>query len=271
MPELPEVETVVRGLAAHIIGSRIAGIELKRKDLRIPFPKDFAKSVAGVRITAISRRAKYLIFTLDNKMSIIAHMGMSGSFSVSKPRKAITHDHVIFTLDDGRTLIYNDPRRFGVMTLCKTAELEKHPLLVVLGPEPFSKEFNASYLQAQLARRKGAIKPVLMDQKLVVGVGNIYASEALFLAGIDPCKPASAAVSKASLLIKCIRKVLADAIESGGSTLRNFANASGEAGYFQHKFNVYDREGEPCFICGKEIIAIRQAGRSTFYCKHCQR
>ncbi len=271
MPELPEVETVVRGLAASITGSRIAGVQLRRKDLRIPFPKDFAKIITGARIMQLSRRAKYLIFTLDNKTSIIAHLGMSGSFSVSAPRKPKTHDHVIFTLDDGRTVIYNDPRRFGVMTLCKSDELENHPLLRSLGPEPFSKEFNAAYLKAALQARKGAVKPVLMDQKLVVGVGNIYASEALFLSGINPCEPAPEAAPKAALLIKSIRKVLADAIESGGSTLRDFANASGEAGYFQHHFNVYDREGESCFKCGKEIIATRQAGRSTFYCKHCQR
>ena len=270
MPELPEVETVMRGLAASVTGRRIASVQLGRKDLRIPFPKDFANIIRGARIAQLSRRAKYLIFTLDNGMSIIAHLGMSGSFSVSAPRKPKAHDHVIITLDDGRTVIYNDPRRFGVMTLCKTTALEKHALLSSLGPEPFSKAFNANYLASQLVRRTGAIKPVLMDQKLVVGVGNIYASEALFLAGIDPRKPAARAAPKATLLITCIRKVLADAIESGGSTLRDFANASGEAGYFQHKFNVYGREGEPCFACQSPIRILRQAGRSSFCCPRCQ-
>lgn len=273
MPELPEVETVVRGLAASITGSEIASVLLRRKDLRTPFPKDFARIVEGSSITQIIRRAKYLIFTLDNGHSILAHLGMSGRFSVLEkmPKKYETHDHVVFTLADKRVLIYNDPRRFGVMTLTKTKDIAHHALLENLGCEPFSDAFTAATLKAQLLKRKGPIKPVLMDQKLVVGVGNIYASEALFLASIDPRKPASAMASKASLIIKSIRKVLADAIESGGSSLRDFVHISGEAGYFQHRFNVYERNGEPCFKCKTPIAAIRQAGRSTFYCPKCQR
>jgi len=273
MPELPEVETVVRGLAASITGSKIAGVLLRRKDLRTSFPKDFARIVQGARITQVARRAKYLIFTLDNGHSILAHLGMSGRFSVlpKLPPKYETHDHVVFTLADKRVLIYNDPRRFGVMTHTKTDSIMQHALLKNLGCEPFSDEFTASALKAQLLRRKGPVKPVLMDQKLVVGVGNIYASEALFLAGIDPQKPASAIASKAPLIIKSIRKVLADAIESGGSSLRDFVHISGEAGYFQHRFNVYERAGEPCLSCKTPIETIRQAGRSTFYCRRCQK
>lgn len=270
MPELPEVETVVRGLAAHITGSRITGVQLRRRDLRVPFPPDFAKKTAGARIMRVSRRAKYLILTLDNNRSILAHLGMSGSFSVFSAHCLKPHDHVIFTLEDGRALIYNDPRRFGVMLLCKTPEIHQHPLLRSLGPEPLSKAFNASYLKNMLMARKGEIKPILMDQKMVVGVGNIYASEALFLAGIDPQKSAPEAASNAVLLVQSIRKVLRDAITSGGSTLRNFTDISGETGYFQHHFNVYNRDGKPCFTCGIPIQSFRQAGRTTFYCKQCQ-
>lgn len=270
MPELPEVETVVRGLAGSITGRRITKVELKRKDLRFPFSKDFAQQVTGAQIEQITRRAKYLLFRLDNGRTLLAHLGMSGSFSVSVPRAAKTHDHVIFTLDDKRVLIYNDPRRFGIMDIVKTSELAKHELLYHLGPEPFSEGFNASYLKQALQSRTGAIKPVLMDQKLVVGVGNIYASEALFLAKIDPQKSAPKVAPKAALLVKSIRKVLKDAIESGGSSLRDFVHISGDSGYFQHKFNVYDREGEPCFACKTPIQSIRQAGRATFYCPKCQ-
>ena len=272
MPELPEVETVVRGLSASITGQRVVRVTLNRADLRFPFPVDFAKNLAGCRIEAITRRAKYLLFALDNGHTMIAHLGMSGGFSVvdtlSKPPKK--HDHVVFSLGDGRTLIYNDPRRFGIMDMASSDALAQHELLYHLGPEPFSKAFSVAYLRAKLLRRNGPVKPVLMDQQLVVGVGNIYASEALFLAGIDPRKPASSVADKASLIIKSIRKVLRDAIESGGSSLRDFVNISGDAGYFQHRFNVYERAGDLCFSCGSTIASMRQAGRSTFFCPACQ-
>ncbi len=272
MPELPEVETVVRGLAGSIVGSRIVRVTLNRSDLRFPFPAGFAKRLSGAKIMQVTRRAKYLLFVLDSGDTLIAHLGMSGSFSVlpAIPKKIGKHDHVVMTLNDGRVLIYNDPRRFGIMDVEKSNNINAHPLLSHLGPEPFSKEFNASYLKAQLARRHGAIKPVLMDQKLVVGVGNIYASEVLFLAGVDPRKPAREAALRASALVKSIRSVLSSAIESGGSSLRDFVHISGETGYFQHQFNVYEREGEPCFYCHKPLRGIRQAGRSTFYCSACQ-
>lgn len=273
MPELPEVETVVRGLQQSVAGSSIARVELRRRDLRTPFPKDFAKQVEGAAITAVTRRAKYLVFTLSNQRSILAHLGMSGRFSVvaARPKKFAAHDHVVISLGDGRTLIYNDARRFGVMDVVKTSDLKMHELLYHLGPEPLEEEFNAKYLKEKLQKRKGPIKPVLMDQELVVGVGNIYASEALFLAKIHPETPAHKASARAGDLVKSIRKVLASAIDSGGSSLRDFLHISGEAGYFQHRFNVYERRGEPCFRCGEPIRMTRQAGRSTFFCAACQR
>lgn len=272
MPELPEVETVCRGLAQAITGARIESVKLRRKDLRIPFPANFAKALAGRTITHISRRAKYLLFTLDNNSTILAHLGMSGHFRVEAPtpQKFGIHDHVVITFDDGRVMIYHDPRRFGLMTLMKNSEMETHPLLSHLGPEPLSNHFSAAYLAEQLRKRKAPIKPVLMDQELVVGVGNIYASEALFLAGINPTKPAHLAAKHSDDLVTAIRQVLSAAIDSGGSSLRDFLHVSGETGYFQHHFNVYGRKGEPCFSCKTPLKAIQQTGRSTFYCPKCQ-
>jgi formamidopyrimidine-DNA glycosylase len=272
MPELPEVETVCRGLSALITGATIKDVTLYRKDLRIPFPKDLSKKLAGRTIKNISRRAKYLLFTLDDESVILAHLGMSGNFSVEKctPKQLKKHDHLILTLTDKRVVIYNDPRRFGLITWAAAKDIANHPLLAHLGPEPFSKDFSAKYLKAALLSRKAPIKPALMDQELVVGVGNIYASEALFLAGINPEKPAHLAAKKADILVKVIQQVLGAAIESGGSSLRDFLQVSGETGYFQHTFQVYERAGEPCFSCHSPIQATRQAGRSTFYCKRCQ-
>ena len=273
MPELPEVETVCRGLQLALAGARIELVMLRRGDLRTPFADDFMQNLTGRRIESVQRRAKYLLFTLSGGATLIAHLGMSGRFSVEKklPKSFKTHDHVVWILEDGRGVIYNDPRRFGLMEIAKTKSLSEHPLLAHLGPEPFSKDFSASYLKAALLKRKGPIKPVLMDQSLVVGVGNIYASEALFLAGIHPETPAFKAAPKAALIVKSIRKVLEAAIASGGSSLRDFLHVSGEAGYFQHQFNVYERGSEPCFACQTPLLAIRQAGRSSFYCPSCQR
>lgn len=271
MPELPEVETVRRGLESALTGASIHKVLMRRRDLRMPFPKDFAEMLRGRHIKAVERRAKYLLFRLDSGDVIIAHLGMTGRFSVGRPPKKYTaHDHVIFHLRDGRCAIYNDTRRFGLMALAKSEDLGAHPLLRHLGPEPLNKAFSPSYLEGALAGRKGSIKPVLMDQKLVVGVGNIYASEALFLAGIDPRKPAYKVQKKSPEIIRSIRTVLRAAIASGGSSLRDFLHVSGEAGYFQHRFKVYDRNGEPCVECGAPIQSIRQAGRTTFFCQRCQ-
>jgi len=288
MPELPEVETVRCGLDAALTNATIHKITLRRKNLRIPFPENFARILTGRTILQVRRRAKYLLFTLDSDDILIAHLGMTGRFSVCHPaliagspslrempqhvrHDSNLHDHVLIELKDGRTAVYNDARRFGLMTLAKKNTLAKHPLLCDLGPEPLDKDFSAGYLKRELMKRSGPVKSVVMDQKLVVGVGNIYASEALFLAGIDPRKPAKKAADKADGLHAAIRKVLNDAIASGGSSLRDFLHVSGESGYFQHRFNVYDRKGNPCFSCQTPIRSTRLAGRSTFFCEHCQR
>lgn len=273
MPELPEVETVRRGLEGALIGATIKKVKLHRGNLRTPFPKNFEKVLAGRKISAISRRAKYLLFYFDNDVLLIAHLGMTGKFSVlkNKDNKLSAHDHVVFDLDDGRHLIYNDTRRFGLMELCKKSELATHKLLINLAPEPLEDEFTAKYLEKALSKRKTPIKPTIMDQKIVVGVGNIYANEALFMAGISPLKPANELGKKIPLLIICIRNVLNDAIKAGGSTISDFAHVSGESGYFQHNFHVYGREGKPCNKCKNSILMIRQAGRATFYCPKCQK
>lgn len=273
MPELPEVETVRTGLEGALKGAVIRKVTLRRKDLRIPFPAGLAKALAGRRIESIARRAKYLLFRFDSDDVLVVHLGMSGRFSVEAkmPGTFGAHDHVVIELEDGRVAIFNDARRFGLVTLVKEAELETHPLFAHLGPEPFSKDFSAAYLKKALATRKGPIKPVLMDQTLVVGVGNIYASEALFLVGLDPRTPARDAAGKAAALIKAIRQVLGDAIASGGSSLRDFVHITGDTGYFQHKFNVYGYKEKPCHACATPIQSLRQAGRTTFFCPNCQK
>ena len=273
MPELPEVETVKRGLETALTQAVISGVTLKRSNLRTPFPKDFAKKLSGRKITAIKRRAKYLLFYFDNDLVLIAHLGMTGRFSVHKSdnNELSTHDHVIFDFTDGRQLIYNDPRRFGLMELCSRHELEQHKLFAHLAPEPLEEKFTPAYLQKSLSKRESPIKPTIMDQKIVVGVGNIYANEALFMAGISPLKPANAISKKIPELISCIHNVLNDAIKAGGSTLKDFAHVSGESGYFQHSFHVYGKGGKACSKCESAIISIRQAGRATFYCPKCQK
>jgi formamidopyrimidine-DNA glycosylase len=273
MPELPEVETVRSGLEQALKGATINKVTLRRRDLRIPFPADISEKLEGRRIKAIRRRAKYLLFDFDSDDVLIAHLGMTGRFSVeaNSPKRFSKHDHCVFELSDGRVAIYNDARRFGLITLCKRNETATNPLFAALGPEPLEEGFSTAYLKSVLARRKAPIKTVLMDQAVVVGVGNIYASEALFLSGVDPRKPAADAAEKAKQIVVSIRKVLNDALASGGSSLKDFLHVSGESGYFQHQFNVYGRNGKPCVSCHKPVSMIRQAGRSTFFCKHCQK
>lgn len=273
MPELPEVETVRRGLDNALRGAVIKNVQLRRKDLRSAFPKGFASALTGRTIRSVERRAKYLLFRLDSEAVVIAHLGMTGRFLISftKPKSFSAHDHLVIRLADGRTLIFNDARRFGLMTLASAAQIKKHPLLVRLGPEPFSHEFSSVYLKDKLSTRHSAIKPALMDQQLVVGVGNIYASEALFQAGISPKRRASHVAPKAARLVKAIHKVLQAAIASGGSSLRDFVSVSGEEGYFQHTFYVYGRAGKPCLKCHTPIRTLRQSGRSTFFCPKCQK
>lgn len=271
MPELPEVETVCRGLNQALKGAFINNVTLRRADLRIPFPKDLAGKLKGTKITGITRRAKYLLWQLDSGDVLLAHLGMSGCFIVDDGDEKIQkHDHLIITLKDGRRVVYRDPRRFGVITLVPENALAEHVLLAHLGPEPLENAFSPAYLRSALAARTGSIKAALMDQELVVGVGNIYASEALFMTGIHPLTKARDAAPAADKLVLAIRKVLKAAIASGGSSLKDFVHISGDAGYFQHHFAVYDREGEPCGECKKPIENIRIAGRSSYFCPKCQ-
>ncbi|HVI51031.1 MAG TPA: bifunctional DNA-formamidopyrimidine glycosylase/DNA-(apurinic or apyrimidinic site) lyase [Candidatus Sulfotelmatobacter sp.] len=276
MPELPEVETVCRGLAVALEGRRLIRVEVRRPNLRLPFPPDFAERLRGRVVTRISRRAKYMCWHLDDGWVVICHLGMSGRMIVSKddgsaPEK---HDHVILATDRGDKVSFNDARRFGLMDMSTEEGLASHKLLAGLGPEPLSDAFTPKILKTGLAGRSSPIKPVLLDQTLVVGIGNIYASESLFRAGIAPTRPAGSLTAKeCAKLTAAIKDVLTEAIAAGGSSLKDHRQPSGELGYFQHAFAVYDREGQPCpgCDCARGIRRIAQAGRSTYYCDKRQR
>lgn len=272
MPELPEVETVCRGLSPAMLGVRIRHVTLNRPDLRIPFPTAFAESITGACITGLTRRAKYLLFTLDNEQVVLAHLGMSGKMVIQTPDsyQPGRHDHVVWELDNGLLFIFSDPRRFGLMTLMQADQAENHPLLAHLGPEPLGNQFSAAYLTERLKGKKTAIKQAIMDQQLVVGVGNIYASEALFISRISPFMPAGQAVLQADKLVLAIQSVLRAAIVSGGSTLRDYVRSDGDIGYFQHHFQVYGRDGERCLHCESPVSRAVQGGRATFFCHKCQ-
>lgn len=272
MPELPEVETVRAGLEQHVRGACITSVKVYRRDLRLPVTKGLEKTIRSLRMTRIERRAKYLLIHLEQGWVLVVHLGMSGRLIVRPSGRFAhqTHDHLLFTLTGGQEMVFNDPRRFGLVVLIKEQTLPQHPLFRALGPEPLSEAFSSAYLAEALASRSAPIKTALMDQALVVGVGNIYASEALFRVGIHPQTPAKDCVAKASSLVQAIRDVLTAAIASGGSTLRNYAKASGESGYFQHAFKVYGREGEACLLCKDNVLRITQAGRSSFFCPTCQ-
>lgn len=272
MPELPEVETTRRGLLSAVKGRHIESVELRRADLRMPFPRRLAAKLAGATILDVRRRAKYLLLDLSTRDILLVHLGMSGSFSVlhSDEHTPRTHDHELFELDNGTRMVFHDPRRFGVIDLLpKTAETT-HKLLAHLGPEPLSDAFSETYLKTALSKRSGPIKTALMDQKLVVGVGNIYASESLFKARIHPAEIAAKSAKKAAAIIPSVRTTLEAAIASGGSTLRDYVGANGSGGYFQHEFLVYERDGKPCFVCGTTIQHLVQAGRSSYFCPRCQ-
>jgi len=289
MPELPEVETVRAGLAPYVEGAQILKVTLNRKDLRFPFPDGFAAALQGQTILRAARRAKYLLFPLSGGSTLLSHLGMTGSyrfveFSYKDPSRYYEppagekHDHVAFHLrhpSQGELhLIYADARRFGFMELFEREE--DNPYLKGLGPEPLSNAFNAGQLAARLAGRKAPIKASLLDQRVVAGVGNIYASEALHRAHIRPDCPSGALVDGSSRLddlVFGVRTVLTEAVEAGGSTLKDFRNAEGGSGYFQHRFSVYDREGEPCPtpLCSGTIARIVQSGRSSFFCPVCQK
>ena len=278
MPELPEVETVCRGLADALIGDQFTTVTLRRENLRFPFSEGFAAAMTGQKIEAIRRRAKYILMLLEGGTVMIGHLGMSGSFRIERnPDPASPfdkHDHIIFETANGLRVRYHDPRRFGFMLLTTSDMLETHPQLSGIGPEPLGNEFSGPVLADRLKGRKTPIKIALLDQKIVAGVGNIYACEALYRSGISPKRLAENVTGRrADTLAAAIRAVLEEAIESGGSTLRNYSHTDGELGYFQHRFLVYDKEDTPCSKaeCPGIIKRITQSGRSTFYCPKCQR
>jgi formamidopyrimidine-DNA glycosylase len=297
MPELPEVETVRRGLQPVMEGAKILQAEARRKDLRFPFQKDFVARLTGQTVTGLGRRAKYLLADLSSGDVLLMHLGMSGSFRVQKlgeahvqgevqgefhhPRgKNGAHDHVVFHMSSGADIVFNDPRRFGYMKIIARGALGAEPLLRGLGPEPLGNAFDARMLAKSVVGKKTALKAALLDQRVVAGLGNIYVCEALYRAHLSPRRQASTLATRkgeptdhARHLVDAIHAVLNEAIKAGGSSLRDHRQANGELGYFQHSFRVYDREGEPCGTpgCGGVVRRFTQNGRSTFWCPKCQK
>ena len=293
MPELPEVETVRRGLAPVMEGARIVRVEVRRPDLRWPLPRDFVQRLEGETVTGIGRRAKYLTADLASGDVLLMHLGMSGSFRVGHDGEggipgefhhlrtaAPAHDHVVFHMSSGATVTFNDPRRFGLMLIVPRRELAGHPLIREVGPEPLGNAFDANVLAAACAGKKTTLKAALLDQTVVAGLGNIYACEALHRAQLSPKRRAFTIATRtgapkacAIALVDAIKTVLNDAIKAGGSSLRDHRRTDGELGYFQHHFRVYDREGELCVTpgCRGKVKRIVQNGRSTFFCPVCQK
>ena len=296
MPELPEVETVRRGLQPVLEGARIERVETRRPNLRYPFPERFSERLAGHRIASLGRRAKYLTADIEDGPLLICHLGMSGSFRIEteadgttpgtfhhERSKSEAHDHVVFHVEDAKgapaRVVFNDPRRFGFMLFAERNGME-HPMLAGLGIEPTGNSLDGALLAELFRDRKAPLKAALLDQRLIAGLGNIYVCEALWRAGLAPTRAAGSiagsgkvARAKAELLATSIRDVIADAIAAGGSSLRDYIHTDGSLGYFQHSFSVYDREGEPCTHsgCAGHVERIVQSGRSTFYCRQCQR
>jgi formamidopyrimidine-DNA glycosylase len=290
MPELPEVETVRRGLQPVMEGSKIISAEARRKDLRFPFQKDFVARLKGQTVTGLGRRAKYLMADLGSGDVLLMHLGMSGSFRIQKDKDAQTpgqfhhprgkngaHDHVVFHMSSGASVIFNDPRRFGYMKIITRNELDEEPLLRGLGPEPLGNEFDAAMLAASCEDKATTLKAALLDQRVVAGLGNIYVCEALYRAHLSPKRQASTLADRkggptdhAKRLVDAIHTVLNQAIKAGGSSLRDHRQTDGELGYFQHHFLVYDREGQKCG-CGGVVKRFTQNGRSTFWCPKCQK
>jgi formamidopyrimidine-DNA glycosylase len=268
MPELPEVETTVRGLERVLRGHRIARVEARRPDLRRALPVDLGQRLTGSRVISLRRRAKYGLIDTDRGDTLVFHLGMSGRWRVD-PTEVEKHDHFIIETDEGRRVALNDPRRFGSLDLERTEQLEDWPPFKALGPEPL--DLDARDLKRRLAARTAAIKLLLLDQSIVAGLGNIYVCEALYRAGIHPRRAGgSISIERLKRLVPAIHDVLEEAIAAGGSTLRDFSSPDGELGYFSKKFAVYDREGQPC-ACGGKVKRIVQGGRSTFFCSKCQR
>lgn len=272
MPELPEVETVGRGIAAKLLHCRVTHVWLGKLPLRRPLPKKLAPLLVEQTLLAVERRAKYLLLRFTAQKTLIVHLGMSGRMTIADgPQHRQRHDHMVITFADGQTLTFNDARRFGVLELIATSNEAEHPLFSALGPEPLEAHFTPTRLTEQLQGRKTPLKVALLDQHVVVGVGNIYASEALFRAQLSPERSAgSLTTDEAKKLTASIKAVLNAAIAAGGSSLRDYVQSDGELGYFQHAFKVYGREGQPCPRCKTPILRITQAGRSTFYCPTCQ-
>ena len=289
MPELPEVETVRRGLEPAMVGARFTTVELRRSDLRFAFPESFAERLSGRRVEGLGRRAKYLLATLDDAQVLVMHLGMSGSFRIDERLpgrfhhargKDAAHDHVVFHFSSGATIIYNDPRRFGFMQLVAANDLESHSLFRHIGVEPLGNELGGECLARLFAGKSVSLKAALLDQTLIAGLGNIYVCEALHRAGLSPRRGAAtlarrdgSATERAHRLAATIRQVLEEALAAGGSSLRDHQKTDGTLGYFQHSFRAYDRENEPCPTpgCGGRIQRIVQSGRSTFFCSMCQR
>ncbi|HVZ05887.1 bifunctional DNA-formamidopyrimidine glycosylase/DNA-(apurinic or apyrimidinic site) lyase [Hyphomicrobium sp.] len=293
MPELPEVETVRRGLAPVVVGRRITDVETRRPDLRFPFPERFFERLVGQKVVSLDRRAKYLIAGLSSGEDLVMHLGMTGRFTIVQHGHRETpgeytntvgpnpaHDHLLLRLSNGSRIVYNDPRRFGFMVMMPHAERAQHPLFRGLGVEPLSPELAPQYLARRAQGKKVNLKAFLMDQRIVAGLGNIYVSEALFWARLSPNRAArtladrrGAPTEPAKRLVPAIREVLELAINAGGSTLRDYRDANGVSGGFQHRFAVYDRAGQPCPRpgCGGTIRRAVHAGRATFYCPRCQR
>lgn len=270
MPELPEVETTVRGIGLILEGRRLVQVEPRRANLRRAIPTDLRQRLTGAKITALGRRAKYGLIATDRDDTLIFHLGMSGRWRVD-PAEISAHDHLVLTTDEGRVLALNDPRRFGSLDLMPSHEVDCWPTFAALGPEPLSDSFTASHLAHAFEGRMAPIKSLLLDQRIVSGLGNIYVCEALHIAQIAPGLPAGqVATTRLKPLVTAIKDVLASAIEAGGSTLRDYARPDGELGYFFKQWRVYGREGEPC-SCGKPVLRRIDGGRSTFYCAKCQR
>ena len=287
MPELPEVETVRRGLAPHLVGKRLVRVVARRPDLRFPLPEGFVQRLTGARVLDLTRRGKYMLAPLDRDETLVMHLGMTGRFAVeaedasrapgrfglaapADPR----HAHIVFETDAGDAVTYFDARRFGFMDLVETANLERHPRFAAMGPEPLGEAFDASHLARAFAGRRQGAKSLLLDQSVVAGLGNIYVCEALHRARLSPLRPAAEIGPRTlSALVRSIRAVLEEAIAAGGSTLRDYASVDGAMGYFQHDFQVYGREGQPCpnTRCRGVVTRLVQAGRSTFHCPACQR
>ena len=297
MPELPEVETVCRGLEPALAGKRIARVMLNRPDLRFPFPQGLADAVTGLEVERVERRAKYILIHLAGGSILLAHLGMTGRFTIWRGDGAVQnlgefyfaeeagrqgdgpHDHMVVDLADGTRIVYADPRRFGFVDLIAPGGLETNRFLAGLGVEPLGNSFNATYLAHALAGRKTPLKAALLDQRIIAGLGNIYVCEALYRARLSPRRLAGSIVRKrgdsprGEALVTSVRSVLVEAIAAGGSTLRDYAHTDGSSGEFQQRFDVYDREGEPCRThgCKATVQRIVQSGRSTFFCPTCQR